>query len=262
MVLAQYGGDDPAVRLPENTLAFLKRGGAPTARATAEAIAGQPEAVDAYRWAVLHLALHNPNYAPAAAQIGPAVAAGRAIAFADAFGPVGPQFEFEYGLFLENLEQGLRPDLTAWDWKANPRPLKRRATARVDARGGWQPTRTLLTAGQRVLFETTGDWTVGAPDPVPPAADPAAEPPAERDAPDDRPDAADVTADGGPDGRGRLVAALFDPQTLALSDEFELAASGTLVAPAGGHLMLRARDAWGQLRDNRGRITVKLEPAE
>ena len=269
---ARYAtANDPAVRISDADLNFLTAapGRAPTPRQTAElddVSAGGDDRVRAavpWRWALVHLAANNPNYSGRFARVGPALAAGRVVTFTDAFGPVEPQLNFEYAQFLAHLEQGLRADLTAWDWRASPRPLTRRASARVDSKGGWQATRVGVAAGMKVRYSCSGDWSVGEDAPRPAAVDPAAPVDPDREEPPRRrPDGEDLTADGGADGRGRLVGAIFDPAALTLSDEFELGAGGTFAAPAAGHLMLRCRDEWGQLDDNRGRIVVTLQPAD
>ena len=133
---------------------------------------------------------------------------------------------------------------------------------RVAADRGWQASRVLVAAGARVRCEAAGEWSVGPNEPRPAAAGLLEEPPKparRRGRPEPGPD---LTANGGEDGRGRLVAAVFDPATLTLSDEVELGSEGVFAAPASGRLVLRCRDAWGQLDDNRGRITVRLSEAE
>ena len=263
--------NDPAVRISEGDLAFLagaaQNGPTPTRIAAApdgpavDPAAGRDGAIP-FRWALVHLLAYNPNFQERFAAVGPLLAAGRTVEFAEAFGPVERELAFEYGQFLANLRQGVDPTLTAWDWKATPRPLERRATARVDARGGWQASKALVTAGQTIAYEASGDWAVGEDDPRPAHVEPSAEIDRDREPPPRRrPPGDDLTANGGADGRGRLVAAVFDPQTLTLSEPVELGVSGSFAAPAAGHLVLRCRDDWGQLDDNRGRISVKLEPA-
>ena len=264
---------ETAVRISPEDLVFLTAADRPALRATLEAEARPGDSLEdrnlaayPWRWALAHVAAFNPNYKARYALLGPALANGQPVTFDGAFGQVEPQIAFEWGHFLDHLEQGVRPDLTAWDWNAAARPLndRRPITARIDAGRGWQASNAAVTAGEKVVYEASGDWTVGPDEPRPAAADPLADP---------DPDAAragrtrrelgdDLTAAGGPDGRGRLVAAVFDPRLMSLSDEIELSESGTFAAPAGGNLVLRCRDAWGQLDDNRGQITVKLTAAE
>ena len=258
-----------AVRIAPGALAFLTGGPPPTPRQIAEADGGRgadpgerAQAATEWRWALAHLTAHNPNFKDRFALIGPTLAADRPVTFDGAYAQIEPQLRFEYEQFLAHLQQGLRPDLTAWDWNARPRPLGRRASVRVDARGGWQATRALVTAGDRIAYDAAGTWEVG-PNVVRPAhVDPAAEvAPDAAAGPTSDAEEEEVTADGGADGRGRLVAAVFDSTTLSVSEEVELGVAGTFAAPGTGHLVLRARDEWGQLDDNRGRINVKLSPA-
>ena len=44
-----------------------------------------------------------------------------------------------------------------------------------------------------------------------------------------------------------------------LSEPFELGTSGSFKAPSNGKLLLRCRDNWGKIADNRGRITVRFK---
>ena len=260
------------VKVSPDDLTFLTTAERPTLRDSMEAFArptdppdDRVEAAVQWRWALAHLAALNPNFKERYALIGPALAAERPVDFDAAFGDVLPQLAFEWGQFLDHMEQGLDPAATAWDWSAAARPLgPRRTTVRVSADRGWQPAKIAVTAGAEIAYETDGAVTLGPDEPRPAAIDPLAEPDrdAARDARRRREPGEDLTADGGPDGRGKLLAAVFDPDLLVLSEPFELGTSGTVAVPASGHLVLRVRDAWGQLDDNRGRFTVKLSEAE
>ena len=179
------------------------------------------------------------------------------------FGPDAARLQFEFDHLLDNFEQGVDPSLIAWDWSAGASPLdvgrKRAVSVPVDARRGWQPTAVGVSAGQTILFRAKGCWIVGADRPIPhfaPGSVPGDEPPADDADEPARPDPVD--ADGCGDGRGRLVAAVFDPLRLTLSEPIELGRRGEFVAPADGQLALRCRDGWGQLSDNAGRLTVRL----
>jgi hypothetical protein len=44
-----------------------------------------------------------------------------------------------------------------------------------------------------------------------------------------------------------------------LHEPFELGASGAFTASKNGQLYLRCRDAWNELTDNKGLVTVKLK---
>ena len=271
--LARYAErGETAVRISPEDLLFLTSVERPTLREAVESSARPTDppadrirAASQWRWALAHLAAFNPNFQDRFALIGPSLTAERPVDFDLAFGDVEPQLTFEWNQFLDHLAQGLDPAATAWEWDANARPLgARRATARVSADAGWQPAKVSVTAGQRIAFGADGTTTVGPDEPRPAAVDPLAEPDpaAARDARRRREPGDPLTADGGPDGRGRLVAAVFDPDLLVLSEPFELGSAGTVTAPASGQLVLRVRDGWGQLDDNRGRLTVKLSEAD
>ena len=71
-----------------------------------------------------------------------------------------------------------------------------------------------------------------------------------------------LSADGDGSGAGRLVGALLtqDESTGAfrLSEPFDLGRQGTWTARAPGQLYVRCRDAWHELADNEGSITLTL----
>ena len=62
------------------------------------------------------------------------------------------------------------------------------------------------------------------------------------------------------DGRGRLVAAVF--ADYSLSPEIPLGAKAMLEPQAAGQLFLRCTDAWTELGDNDGEISVTIRRAE
>ena len=66
-----------------------------------------------------------------------------------------------------------------------------------------------------------------------------------------------VDADGDDQGRGRLVGVLM--KDYQLGAEFELGAKGSLQSEADGDLYLRCRNAWNELADDRGHVTVKFQ---
>ena len=63
----------------------------------------------------------------------------------------------------------------------------------------------------------------------------------------------DSTGDGGPDGWE-----VFEPGNVG---EVPQMGAATFAAPADGRLMLRCADAWTELADNDGEITVTLRRA-
>ena len=253
-----------AVRITDEERRFLTADDRPTLREVLGdgADPDDPAKTDnRWRWSLCHMAAFNPNFADRFALIGPTLARDRPATFDGAFGAVEPQLTFEWNQFLDHLEQGLDPAATAWDWTATYRKLDAgTARARIAADRGWQPSRLTVEAGDRVRVEATGGWSVGDDEPRPAAAGLFEDPPEPAPRRGRRDSGPDLTADGGEDGRGRLVAAVFDPNSLTLSDEIELGAEGVFTVPAAGQVVLRCRDAWGQLDDNRG--GVKLSAAE
>jgi len=189
----------------------------------------------AWRWALCHLLANNPNYADRFRPLGMGFLTKQPVSFEQTYGAMANEISFEYLFFLEHLDQGLRADLIAWDWKKKFLPLKndrKTVLCRVLAKRGWQPTGLTVAKGDQYRLETSGDWKL------------------EEDGPK-------LSADGGSKNQGRLVGALMKDWTL--SEPFFLGAEGTFIAPGDGDLYLRANDAWNKLADNSGRVTAKIE---
>jgi len=221
-----------------------------------------------WRWALAHLLAYNPNYRDRYRPLGVSLMSDGPLTFASVYGPMQEEIRFEYDFFLDVLDQGVRPDLIAWDWKSNYREARpgRRTTVRIEADHGWQPGGYEVEAGQVIEYEADGEWSVGPDRPRPPHVTPLdddyvpEEEAEEDDAEEIEPEP--VTADGGEDGRGRLVGAIFGTEPYVLHEEFELGAEGSFTVPQTGQLMLRCRDNWGQLDDNDGRLRIKLTVAK
>ncbi len=195
-----------------------------------------------WRWALCHLLANNTNYAPQFRPLGMALLKKEPTSFELVYGDMAREIMFEYRFFLAHLEQGYRADLCSWDWKKKWRTLKGsvNVTAKVKAEYGWQPAGALVIEGTEYQYKATGSWRLG------------------KEAPEHK-------AEGAEDGAGRLMAAVLTTgdkekgSEYLLSKEFELGMEGTFKAPAAGQLYLRCRDAWGQLADNQGTMTVKLK---
>ncbi|MFH5804924.1 hypothetical protein [Alienimonas sp. DA493] len=268
--LAELGSyfrkDDVSVRVSEPVMNHLQTAPRQTLREILDpnAVTGDSWENYAWRWALAHVLAYNPNYRDRYRPLGVSLMNDDGkLTFESVYGPMAREITFEYNFFLDVLEQGVRPDLIAWDWKGRYRPLRggRRATARLKADAGWQPGAAELTEGAVIEYEAEGEWSVGPDEPRPPhvtVLDDDYEEPSEDDVTEPTEPPPPVSADGGEDGRGRLVGAIFDPSSYTLGEEFELGASGTFTAPATGQLVLRCRDRWGQLDDNDGRMTVRL----
>lgn len=192
----------------------------------------------AWRWALCHLLANNPNYSPRFRPLGLNLLLGKGDSFEQTYGAMGAEIEFEYHFFLQHLENGLRADLIAWDWKAKfqPAPATRSLVASIDADRGWQPSRLRVETGKEYHLEATGSWKVG-------------------------PDGEELTADGNDDGQGKLVGIVLDPETRTLGEPFDLGADLTFTAPSGGNLYLRCRDDWASIGDNSGKINTRIKLA-
>jgi len=190
----------------------------------------------AWRWALCHLLANNTNYADRFRPLGLSLLSGQKVSFADTYGAVRDEIEFEYQFFLRHIEQGYRVDLCSWDWK---RKFREPAGAsgvpsRISANRGWQPSGALLVEGKKYSYSASGNWQSGK-------------------------DGGELSADGGSDGTGRLEGVIF--KDFALGEPFALGASGTFTSPSDGRLFLRMHDLWNSVADNKGSVNVKIKNA-
>ena len=196
----------------------------------------------AWRWALCHLLANNPNYADRFKPLAVALMEEQpGVSFESVYGPVAKEISFEYDQFLKTLGNGYRADLVAWPWKdrGKARGLVDGATAtipRVRAAAGWQATRVRVEEGAAYEVEATGTWKTSAAAPA-------------------------VTAAGDPDARGRLMAAVLRSLPdggFALGEEFAVGGGAPFVARQEGDLFLRCGDAWTELGDNSGEVSVTV----
>jgi hypothetical protein len=196
----------------------------------------------AWRWALCHMLANNPNYDDRFKPLAIALMEEQpGVSFESVYGPVAKEVSFEYDQFLKTVGNGFRADLVAWPWKARFKPLNGKATldVKVKAAAGWQASNALVERGGAYGIETEGSWRTAA----------AVEP---------------CSAAGDATGRGRLEGAVLVEKAeggFALSDPIPLGGTATFAAPADGRLMLRCADAWTELADNDGEITVTLRRA-
>lgn len=188
----------------------------------------------AWRWAVCHLLSTNLNYKQRFKPLGIALMTSQTASFEKVYGSQFDEIEYEYRMFLQNLEPGYRCDLNSWDWKARFRPLTGSASAqiRIKAGYGWQPSRALVRTGTTYAVSAEGTWTLG--------------------------DGTSVSADGDETGRGRLIGAIF--KDYQLGKPFDIGNAETWTAPGDGQLFLRCQDAWGRIDENQGTVTVRISP--
>jgi hypothetical protein len=229
--------DDPSVQLPEGVLRYLQGSDPKPLPAIVDNTdqTGDSWRNYAWRWALCHLLTNNPNYAPRFRPLGLNLILGKPDSFERTYGAMEKEIAFEYRFFLDHMENGLRADLVAWDWKAvfKPAAKGRPLAATIQANHGWQPSRLRVEEGKSYQVAATGNWKTAK-------------------------DGSDLTADGDDAGKGKLVAAVFDPPTYTLSEPFDLGSNTTFTAPADGNLYLRCNDDWAALADNSGKVAVKL----
>jgi len=191
----------------------------------------------AWRWAVCHLLGFNENYTARFKPLGMSMLTGNNASFQSVYGTQAQEIDFEYHLFLQDLEPGYRCDLCSWDWKTPFQSIKSKpgSLAKINARAGWQASRGLVETGVTYQVSTTGTWKISK-------------------------TGEDLTAAWNTQEQGQLWGIVFNDYKL--SEPFELGESRTFTASSAGKLYLRCGDAWGQLDDNTGTITVRILRAE
>ncbi len=247
--MGQYWREgDASVQCPPYVVDFIRRspakpladilaedGGKPR-RGAPTATTGDSWQNYAWRWALCHLLANNTNYADRFRPLGLGFLSGQTVSFADTYGAMRDEIEFEYQFFLRHLEQGYRVDLCSWDWK---RKFREPAGAggipsRISANRGWQPSGATVVEGKKYGYSATGSWQCDK-------------------------DGGELTANGGADGAGRLEGVVFKDFTLG--EPFPLGASGTFTSPGDGRLFLRMHNRWNSLADNKGSVNVKIKNA-
>jgi hypothetical protein len=167
------------------------------------------------------------------------------VTFDETFGPVADQIAFEYEQFLQNFGIGYRVDLCSWNWKYKFAELTTTSiNVRVASEKGWQPSGALVKTDGVYEYTSIGKWKLHK-------------------------DMAECTAAGGKDApsgsTGRLLGAILietDSKSgpkYRLSTPFNLGDKGEFTPPVAGQLFLRCEDDWGELADNKGLVTVKLQ---
>ena len=186
----------------------------------------------AQRWALCHLLANNTNYKRRFKSLGKSLMTGTEATFESSFERDMPKIDFEYRQMIQNLTNGYRVDLCAWNWKTvanklSPNQMQERT---IKARRGWQATKLAGESGMAYQYAAKGQWKTSA--------------------------TTVSDADGNRAGQGRLVGAWFS--NFKLSEPFELGARGRFIASQDGQLLVRCRDDWGSLADNEGEIQLFL----
>jgi hypothetical protein len=188
----------------------------------------------AWRWALCHLLVSNPNYAGRFKALGVALMSQQpGYSFESVYGPLAREISFEYDFFVRHLDNGFRSDLCAWQWgrKFQYLPAQGHVTVKVAAKYGWQASGVKLAAGQAFDYAAKDTWKLQS------GGD-------------------GLTADGDANGQGRLAGIIM--KDFSLGEPFDLGTRGTCQAPQEGELYLRCRDGWNQIGDNDGTISVHL----
>lgn len=192
----------------------------------------------ASRWALCHLLGFNENYTQRFKPLGLALLAEqRDVSFWSVYGTQAKEIDFEYRLFLKDIEPGYRVDLCTWDWKARGKTLKGKTThkTQVKAGRGWQPAKIRVSPDTEYALTAVGEWKLTK-----------------------EGDAIDVGGDA--EGKGKLMGILFNDYVLG--EPFEIGKEATFTPPSEGDLFLRCADEWGSLGDNSGTMNVTLRLAD
>ena len=152
-----------ADRGPIRYLRSLKPPPLKTLTRTGETSDGWPQY--AQRWALCHLLANNPNYGQRFRTLGFSLLGQRpGASYLAFFGTMNREIEFEYKVFLRNLENGYRVDLCHWDWKSRFRRHREGRTVKVkiEAGRGWQASRIAVQADRTYKVTATGQWQTEA----------------------------------------------------------------------------------------------------
>ena len=191
-----------------------------------------------WRYALCQMLLDNPNYADRFRTLAVALMEGQpGVSFESVYGPMSREVAFEFAQFLAHVGNGTRADLTAWPWKAKQRKLAPGGVGRAKVKGaaGWQASGVEVEAGAVYVITAEGTCRLAT-------------------------DAEPTGPEGNSSGRGRLTGALYADFTL--SSEIPLGSHTSWIAPADGLLMLRAADAWTDLADNDGTLSITIRRGE
>lgn len=228
--------DDPTVTAPTYIINFLRSSKPPSFPELTGLIQRTGDSWEnyAWRWALCHMLANNPNYAERFRVLGQGLLTKqRNASFNRMFSTVLDELEFEYHFFLKHLGRGFDAKICAWNWKARYKTLKGDATvsAKINAKGGWQPSLLRVKQGQTYAYAAEGQWCTNA-------------------------DQNWLTADGTQKKSGRLTGIIY--QDGELQAPINLGAAGAFTAQHNGELYLRCRDTWTSLSDNEGSLTVTL----
>lgn len=226
---------DSSVNCPEYVIQFLKKSPRPTIEEITDADqqTGDGWRNYAWRWALCHFLVNNPNYQQRFRVLGANLLAGRTGSFERTFRTQKEELEFEFTFFLDHLANGFDVDRCHWNWQSKFREPRseRPISSKILADRGWQPSGAKIVSGTAYAITTEGQWSTSADEP-----------------------------EHGPAGdrqeSGKLVATLFDVETL--SEPFRLDPSLPFNAQASGQLFLRCEDDWTSLNDNTGQLTVSV----
>ncbi|NQV28227.1 MAG: hypothetical protein HQ518_28065 [Rhodopirellula sp.] len=164
------------------------------------------------------------------------------------YAPDMKQLQTEWLLFAANVEHGFDFERAQVEFRAG-RPIVGTAEATVQSDRGWQSTEILVEAGRQYLVTASGQFTL-ADQPKPWISE------------------ANGVSIRYSRGRplGQLQASVLRetsgdaPPGSSMLREVAMGNKAVFEATDSGTLYLRINDAWGELADNRGTLSVTIEP--
>jgi hypothetical protein len=164
------------------------------------------------------------------------------------YAPDMKQLQTEWLLFAANIEHGFDFERASVEFLAG-RPLEFSATTKVRSDLGWQSSEILVEAGKRYRVTAVGQFTL-ADHPKPWVSEAnGVSIRYSRGRPLGQLQASVLATNS---GDGPPGASMLREVALGNESVFEVVESGTLY--------LRVNDAWGELADNRGSLSVTVEP--
>jgi hypothetical protein len=204
----------------------------------------------AWSWALCKFLDTHPRYKEAFKALGNAPTRRHFVeGFLEAYDKDLDEMRTEWALFAHNLDEGYQIEPAAITFQTGKRltPSSPEIQITLKADRGWQSTGVLIEQGKKYTLSATGQFTL-AQVPKPWVSE----------------------ADGisfryfGGEPLGKLLGAIHtnSPDSIAtaqsLRQVFSIGSNNTFIATQMGTLYLRLNDAWNQLGDNMGSVSVRI----
>ena len=153
---------DKRVQIGEYVLEYLQKSEPKSLREIVERnqFTGDSWQNYSWRWALCHLLANNPNYASRFRPLGMGLLTEQPVSFELTYGAMANEISFEYIFFIDHLENGLRADLCAWDWKKKFTPLKNTSKTLAARCRGTRMATDRADGGQGARLRSVDQWQV------------------------------------------------------------------------------------------------------